>query len=385
MGALGNFYLKTYQDGRREVLSALMAEEDNLLAAWRLARAHGWWDGLTSAMQGLRTLYDAIGRRAAWRRLVDEVVPDFVDPASDGPFAGREDYWGLVTDYRARLAMEERNWVEAERLQRVRVDWDRQCAQPALAAAPDRRDARQRHAILTLSVSLQSLAYIQRGQGSPTCAATFREALDLADATGNTAAQATCAFNLGHVYRDSADLRNLDEAERWYRKSLDLRAPDDGLGRGLCVGQLGQVAYERFKDARTAKRPVEELARHVAEAVRRYEQALAMMPATAVTERGTIHHQLGSIHGDAGDIDRALHHYQQDIRNCEQAGDIFGAGQTRRNVAVTLVDAGRLSDSRAYAEAALANFRTFGDRAADDIQKTERLIADIDEGIAGGA
>jgi hypothetical protein len=39
-------------------------------------------------------------------------------------------------------------------------------------------------------------------------------------------------------------------------------------------------------------------------------------------------------------------------------------------------------------EAALANFRTFGDRAADRIQNAERLIADIDQAIAkkaGGA
>jgi hypothetical protein len=65
MGALGNFYHNRYEDGRREVLSVVAAEEDNLLAAWRLARARGWWHRVTSAMQGLRTLYDATGRGAA--------------------------------------------------------------------------------------------------------------------------------------------------------------------------------------------------------------------------------------------------------------------------------------------------------------------------------
>jgi len=113
-----------------------------------------------------------------------------------------------------------------------------------------------------------------------------------------------------------------------------------------------------------------------------------MTPATGVRERGTIHSQLGIIYRHGGDLDRALRHYQQDIRNCERAGDIFGAGQTLRNVAVTLATADRLSDARAYAEAALANFPTFGDHAADAIQKTESLIADIDEAVAkkaGGA
>jgi len=107
-----------------------------------------------------------------------------------------------------------------------------------------------------------------------------------------------------------------------------------------------------------------------------------MMPATAVTERGITHNQLGVIYRNIGDIDRALHHYQQDIRYCEQGGDIFGAGQTRFNVAIALLDAGRLPDAHAYAEAALANFRTFGDRAADLIQSTEGLIAAIDQAVA---
>lgn len=388
MGYLGDFYHRAYQEGRREVLSIITAEEDNLLAAWRLARADGWWDAVTSAMQGLRTLYNATGRRAAWRRLVDDVVPDFIDPAGDGPLAGREDDWSLVTEYRVRLTMEERNWVEAERLQRVRVDWDRQRAQPALAVTPDRRDANQRNDIRTLAASVHELAEIQREQGSPTCAATFREALDFASASGNTAGQAVCAFNLGHVYQDIADLRNLDESERWYRKSLDLRAPDDRLARGRCLGQLGLVAHERFLGARTAKRPVEELVRQLAEAARLYEQALDMMPATAVTEQGIAHNQLGNIYDDAGDIDRALLHYRQCIRYHEQAGDIFAAGETRENVAIALLNTGRPSDARAYAEAALANFRTFGDRAADNIQRTEHLIAAIDQAVAkkaGGA
>jgi len=272
--------------------------------------------------------------------------------------------------------------LEAERLQRVSVDWGRQRAQPALAAAPDRRDAAQRDTIRRLGTSLQGLAHTQREQGSPTCAATYREALDMASASGNTVGQAIYAFNLGHAYKDIADLRNLDEAERWYRMSLDLHAADDRLGRGRCVGQLGLVAYERFEDARTAGRPTEELARHIAGAARLYEQALDMIPATAVTERGIIHNQLGNIYDVGGDIDRALHHYRQCIQYAEKAGDILVAGQTRANVAMTLLDAGRLSDARAYAEAALANFRTFGDRAADFIQKIERLVADIDDAVA---
>jgi hypothetical protein len=54
----------------------------------------------------------------------------------------------------------------------------------------------------------------------------------------------------------------------------------------------------------------------------------------------------------------------------------------RFNVALALLGADQLTDARAYAGAALANFRTFGNRAAAHIQNAERLIADIDQAIA---
>jgi hypothetical protein len=231
MAGLGNFYHNEYHDGRREILSAVMAEEDNLLAAWRIARAHGRWDKVTGVMQGLRTLYDDTGRGTAWRRLVNDAVPDFIDPATDGPLPGREEQWSMVTEYRVRLALEDRNLVEAERLQRIRVDWDRQRARLALATASDQRDTKQRHAIRTLAVAMHSLGDIQREQESPTCAATYRESLDLTNAIDDNTGRAACAFNLGLVYQEIPGLRNLDDAEHWYRKSLDLRAPDDKLGR----------------------------------------------------------------------------------------------------------------------------------------------------------
>lgn len=197
MGALGNLCHDIYEQAAAK--SCRPSRRRKIICSRHGASpgAHGWWDGAISAMQGLRTLYGATGRSAARGRLVDEVVPDFVDPASDGSLAGREDHWSPVTEYSVRLAREGRNRAEAERLQRGYVDWDRQSAEPALAMTADRRDARQRHAIETLATSLQLLADTQRQQDSPTCAATFRKAIDLASAIGDTTGQAIYAFNLG--------------------------------------------------------------------------------------------------------------------------------------------------------------------------------------------
>jgi tetratricopeptide (TPR) repeat protein len=90
------------------------------------------------------------------------------------------------------------------------------------------------------------------------------------------------------------------------------------------------------------------------------------------------HNQLGIIYDDAGDLDRALQHYRECIRYDEAAGNLYGAAQTRFNVAIALAQAGRLADAREYAHAALRNYQTYGDRAAADIQKTQGLIAQIE-------
>jgi tetratricopeptide (TPR) repeat protein len=87
------------------------------------------------------------------------------------------------------------------------------------------------------------------------------------------------------------------------------------------------------------------------------------------------HDQLGLVYGVTGDLDRALSHYQQSIRYQEIRGNVFDATQTRCNVALTLANAGRLHDARLYSAAALRNYETYGDRAADKIQKTQQLLA----------
>ncbi len=102
-------------------------------------------------MQGLQALYTETGRGPAWRRMVEAVTPDFVDPRTDLPLPGREDVWSLVTEYRVRLAQEERDLAKAERLQRLSVDWDRERARAALATAPEQTQRCQRNAIRTLA------------------------------------------------------------------------------------------------------------------------------------------------------------------------------------------------------------------------------------------
>jgi tetratricopeptide (TPR) repeat protein len=377
MGELGAYYHAQYQDGNRDVIDALQAEEANLLHARRLARQHGWWPRVISAMQGLRALYGHLGRRAAWAGLVAEITPDFVDPASDGPRPGREEQWSFVTQYRVRLAREARRWPEAERLQRARVERDRQRAAASLALPANALDDAGRNAIRTLAVSLGQLSDIQREQGRPDCAATSQEAIALYQSIDDRAAEASRAFNLGHAYKNLPGLRDLDEAERWYKRGLELTDERDRLQRGKGFGTLAGVAYERFLDAREAGQPEAALLRHLNAAAGYYYQALDLLPPNAVDDLAVTHNQLGNVYDDAGDLERALRHWRESIRYRELAGDIYWAGAARLNIAGALANAGRLADARDYAQAALRDFEPYGAGAAADVEKTQRLIADI--------
>jgi tetratricopeptide (TPR) repeat protein len=348
------------------VISVWKAEEPNLLHARALARRRGWWKEVIGAMQGVQMLYIHTGRASEWAQLVEEIVPDFVDPGTDGPLACQEGSWSVVTEYRVRLAREERRWVEAERLQRIAVDWDRR-----------HQRAEDRNSVRTLAVALEQLGQIQHEMARPECVAAYSEALDLAIRVEDGPLAAVAAFDLGRAYEEQPALRNLDEAERWYRRSLGLTPGGDLMSRASCLAQLGSVDYQRFKEARAAEKPAPELRRHLRDALQRYGEALEMTPPDAVRQLAATHGSLGNIYDDAGDVERALHHYREAIRLNEASSDLYAAARTRFNFALVLAKADRIADARQYADAALRGFQTHGSGAADDVQQALDLISDL--------
>ncbi len=384
IGALGDYYHNAYADGRRDVINVLEAEEPNLLHARELARSRGLWGGVISTMQGLRQLHEHTGRRAEWARLVDEIVLEFVDPATDAPLPGQEDEWGLVTEYRVRLAEQVRQWEKAERLQRICVKWDRERASAALAISPEKLDDVQRNAIRTLAVSAHELGQIQREIGQTTCVESYRESYELALRIVDRPGAATSAFNLGTAHKDLAEICDLAEAERWCQRSLELRSEGDTLGRAKCLSQLGNVAYERFKDARGAGKPAAELAKYLQRALGLYNQALRLTPENAISSLAVMHNLLGNIYDAAGDLDQALEHYRQSIGHDEAQGNLYGAAQTQYNVARALALGDRFPDAKEYALAALRKYETYGEGAKDAVLETLKLIADIDNALKPG-
>lgn len=381
LSALGDYYHGQYIEGNRDVINLLTAEEANLLHARRLARANEWWGTILGTMQGLCILYDHTGRRVEWKRLMEEIVPYFVDPETDGPLQGKEEQWGIVTQHRVLLARKERQWSEAEGLQRLLVEWDRKLAAPALEISADSLNGTQRNAIRSLATSLHDLAQTHRLIGQPECEKSYKEALKWSEHIGDKAAAAICAYNLGLAYKNVPDLRNLEETDRWTRQSLKLREERDYLGRAKCIIVLGTVALERFNDARTGNRSKDELLKHLNEALRHYHESLDLLPSNAVDDLAVVHNQLGQTYRFAGQTERALLHYIKSIQYNESQGNLFRAANTRFNVALNLAGAGRFEDALLYAHAALRNYQTYGERAAKEVQETKDLITEIEKDL----
>ena len=220
MSSFAHFCHRQYNEGNRDVIALLSNEESNLLHARQLSRTHGWWNLLVETMGALDDLYEQTGRRAEWGRLVDEVIPNFIDPVTDKPVAGRENQWSIITEYRVRLAHQNREWPLALRLQKIRVDWNLQRAAVPLSMPPHALNSNQRNRIRTLASSLHNLGQIQRELWQPECVAAYEEAMRLSEQIGETAGAAICSYNLGRAFEVISALRALDRAEHWYRRSL---------------------------------------------------------------------------------------------------------------------------------------------------------------------
>lgn len=104
IAGLGSYYHREHRNGKRDVMAGLLAQEANLLHGLALARAHGWWGAVVRALQGLETLYTHTGRPEEWKRLLRETVPEFVDPETEQPLPGREEFREVMVGYSARLA-----------------------------------------------------------------------------------------------------------------------------------------------------------------------------------------------------------------------------------------------------------------------------------------
>ena len=394
VGELGNYYLNHFANGNQRVINCLVMEEANLLHARRLACRNQWLNCVISCMQGLRALYDYQGRTAEWARLVEEIIPDCCS-TNNSPILGREDEYAIVMDYRVNLARKhEVDFAKAAALQEKLVAFNRRRAAPILAlpAGLPLHEV-QRNQLRTLAMSLVALGQILMETSNSECVQDYQEGISIFRRVFDKVSEAVAELSLGHAYMDFPAIRNLDAAEDAYQRSLDLLAPNDGLGRSRCILQIGMVHQNRFLDARAHKQPREVLLLHIQAAAKHYLQALALCPKDALTDLAPMHNALANLYAIDGQTDKAREHFELTAQYIEKSGDHLHAGKTRLNMALMYAQAGgrenqpsrqrdNLLRAQAYAEAALRDYKHYQGRAVKEETKAQDLLDLINQSLS---
>lgn len=394
IASLSDYYFQLFVNGNRRVINLLEMEESNLLHARRLARRNQLWNFVIFCMQGLRVLYEVHGRTAEWAGLVEEIRSDYCT-AENEPVPGREGAYTVVMDYRVRLARDfELDLSKGAALQEKCVEWDKKLAHTALVVPEGfPLDEEQHEQLRNLATSLVTLGQILRVAGSTECVQRFLEAIRMFRRMDEKAFEAVGEYNLGHAYLDVDSIRDLDSAEAAFQRSLNLRGTTDDIGRARCIQNLGLVYYERFREARKQKKPIETLQSHAEAAERHYLEAFRLYPSDSFGELTTLNNQLGNLYSDIGQLDAARKQYEKGVQYYEQTGDHRNAGRTRYNMAVMYAQAASQEEDEsqrqtyfvralAYAQAALRDFQHYEGRAAEHEANAQRLIDHIKADLA---
>ena len=344
---------------------------------------NGWTGAAINTMQGLRILYDHTHRPVEWARLVDEISPRFVDPASGSPVAGNDDQWSMIVEYRMRIAIDQGDISSAERYQRHHLNWIRQRSASALAAPRESLDDAGRNRIRTLCLSIERLGWIQSAKGDGECLRSLAEALTLCRRNRDRPTTAVVVSHIGNAYREVHSIRNYDKAEKWLHRSVGLCPAGVHMGRAAALADIGFLSLVRFREAAAAGSDPVDLHAHLITAAQYYTEALGATPTDAGHRVATILNQMGVIMSELGNIligdtwqDEAIAHFNNSIRILEALSDRVRAAGVRFNAAGAMLRANRLADAWQYAAASTQDFDSCN--SPQDVAKAGKLLVQIE-------
>jgi tetratricopeptide (TPR) repeat protein len=375
MGEVGHYYAAKYDSGSRELIGVLAAEEANLLHAMGLALKNDWWKALTKILLGLNTLYNHTGRKVEWARVINDAVPLFVDPNTQGALLGREEEWSSITGHRVDIAIGARDFNKAESLVMLALRWVRRNTDSIPRESGLSLTRSQEEELAELSKWLNFLGIIKFYKDEADCVQPFLEDYEICMLIGYSSSAAKTALSLGNAYKDLPSIRDLDMAKHWYQRSFDLRDSNDALGRARVLYQFSLVSYQEFLDAQMSGLPQKALSHHLNRSLLTLQRAATLVPPDAVTELANIHHQLGVLYSYTDHADVCFRHFEESIRYEELKGNHFGAAVSQYGIARNFAKLGRLDDALVFAKAALKRFEAANaDDAVNDLRQLIEYI-----------
>mgnify|MGYP002713130173 CR=1 FL=1 len=376
---LCNIFTESYEEGDRAMILDLAHQESNLLQARKLAKKMEMWVDVVIIMQALRVMYSFLGRWAEWTRLVEESIPDFVDPKTDLPLPERDYEWDFINDFRVLLARQIRNWDEAERLQRLSVRLARERADELLNNPPFTLNEDDKAELRPVGVSLNDLGEILYFKQDPKCKPVLEESYALLSKIGDEYAMAVVAYNIGNVHTGFKEYFDPKLARSWYRKSLELRSEHDGLWRAKVYSQMGMMMFTLLEISMNENRPNHYLMGLADEVAAFLHKAIDLLPPSAVGELKEIYGRLGLLYRTLGITETAINYYKEGIRLAEYEGDVVVAGTYRAQIAIALAQVGQLDEAKEYALSSMKYIKSAESTRTDLEDKVTQLLEQIEE------
>jgi tetratricopeptide (TPR) repeat protein len=346
----------------------LEMHEANFLYALRLAIENESWFWLTGILSALESLYGHSLRKVEWERLIRDTAPNFIDPATNRPLTGRELAWSFIVKWQVDIARRYRRYDEAERLQRLRVDFDRKTCAEYLAREFKSLKPSEVERLHSFAVSTDLLGTILQDRQSPTCLEFFQESIDLSRRIGDRQMEALVEQHLGYAYRDLEEIQDYDASIHHFLRCVELLPSEDRVMRGKCYRELGNLDLMRLhKNLVTGG---DELFEAIRRGITFFLAALKELPEHAVDDRGHAHFSYGGLLHLGKMFDEAFAQYKEALKLAQRAQNENLFAGCCFNIASVLKDKSQFADAREYAKTALASYQSLqaNDRAVEALQ-----------------
>ena len=259
-GALSRQLYEQFTTNTQNAISGMRLEEANLRHALRIARRRGMWHAVESVVYGLDKLLDTLGRTAERTRLTEELLAEVTDE-NDEPVPGRGSLWAILYGRLADIAQFHRDLDRAESiLIRLKDYFENVAGTSWEANTPGQITDPERNVLQNVAASHHELGTIaQARRRFDEAEGWYKRSLEISERIDDEGGQATGLHQLGTIAQAR---RRFDEAEDWYKRSLEIEAcigNEDGQAGTL--HQLGRIAEEggRLDEAKAFYLRVEDI------------------------------------------------------------------------------------------------------------------------------
>lgn len=154
-------------------------------------------------------------------------------------------------------------------------------------------------------------------------------------------------------------LRNLDEAAKYYMEAYKSYAQHDYLARAQCLGQLGALSLARLEEGVKNGLAENQMLKHLNDAVHFYETALSMIPSDAIIDLARVHNQLGAaLRFSKTEHLKAVSHFKEAIAFFDEAQEWLDSAITRVNIAQMLANRSRKEEAQEFVKEAIVIFES---------------------------